>query len=83
MVQPVQGWEFKDETGGGKRKYGYISSTPGSVLTIRVPVAGPDAGAQVLEKLKSLGPEEAARMRAEMQKGMTVNASGHLAFLRR
>ena len=36
VVNNVTGWSFVDEGGPGKRKWGYISKVPGSLLTIKV-----------------------------------------------
>jgi hypothetical protein len=35
-VLNASGWSFVDEGGPGKRKWGYISSKPDSLLTIKV-----------------------------------------------
>jgi hypothetical protein len=35
-VLNATGWSFVDEGGPGKRKWGYISSKPDSLLTIKV-----------------------------------------------
>jgi hypothetical protein len=36
VVVNASGWQFIDEGSPGKRKWGFISNTPGSILTIKV-----------------------------------------------
>lgn len=72
-------WEFKDETGGTKRKFGYISYTPDSELYLHVPLDDPDARAEATARVAALTNPTPA----ELEKALVGASMINLVYLLR